>query len=27
VDLIPLADRRRNIRLAFLGDSGFHRIP
>jgi hypothetical protein len=26
MDLIPLADRRRNIRLAFLGDGGFHRI-
>jgi hypothetical protein len=26
VDLIPLADRRRNIGLTFPGDSGFHGI-
>ena len=26
VDLISLADRRRDIRLAFLGDRGLHRV-
>jgi hypothetical protein len=26
VDLIPLADSRRNVRLALFGDSGFHRV-